>query len=208
VELAAAHDLYVVSDEVYEDFVYEGEQVSAAQFDRDGRVIVVSGFSKSFAMTGWRLGYAIAAESLAAQIIKLQEPLVSCASSIAQKAAEAGLRGPGRVTADMRDAYAERRQLLIQALAHEGLLAAVPNGAFYALIDLTGHPPTADSAQLARDLLAREQVATAPGSTFGRQSEGLVRVSISVDPRQLEEACLRMVRYRSSQPRNPIAAAR
>ena len=116
VELAAAHDLYVLSDEVYEDFVYEGEHVSAAEYDRDGRVIVVSGFSQSFAMTGWRLGNAIASEALASQITKMQEPLVSCASSIAQKAAEAALKMPPRVTTDMRDAYAKRRDLVVQML--------------------------------------------------------------------------------------------
>ena len=190
VRLAKDRDLYVVSDEVYEDFVFEGTHETAAMSDADGRVIVVGGFSKSYAMTGWRLGYAVAAAPIASLIAKLQEPLVSCASSIAQRAAETALRLPIADVQAMCDEYRRRRDLVQGILEPAGLLAAVPHGAFYALVDLRS--VGLDSRDMARRLLLEAGVACAPGDTFGEQGAGLVRISLATSTADLEEGCIRI----------------
>jgi aspartate aminotransferase/aminotransferase len=127
VDFAREHDLYVLSDEVYEALVFEGEHVPAARFDGDGRVITVFGCSKTYAMTGWRLGYAFASMPVAALMARLQEPLVSCASSVSQKAAEVALDMDQSPVTAMRDAYRERRDLIVSVLGGERL-AVVPQG--------------------------------------------------------------------------------
>jgi aspartate/methionine/tyrosine aminotransferase len=192
-DFAAARDLYLVSDEVYESFVFDGRHESLAQFDTDGRVIVVSGFSKSFAMTGWRLGYAVAAPPIAALMAKLMEPLVSCASSVAQKAGEAALRLPRERVEEMRRSYARRAEIVNDILGSSGLLMAVPRGAFYALVDVSA--AGSNSNEIARDLLRTERVATAPGATFGAQAERTVRISLATDEAILIEGCQRIRRY-------------
>ena len=192
VRLAAEHDLYVVSDEVYEALVFEGEHVPAARFD-DGRVVTVSGCSKTYAMTGWRLGWAIADPALVALCGKVQEALVSCAPAVSQRAAEAALRGPQDCVAEMRAAYRRRRDLVRAELEPVGLLPTVPRGAFYALVDLrrTGLP----SRDLSRALLEEERVATAPGATFGEVAEGMVRISLATADDDLAEGCRRIRRF-------------
>ena len=193
VDLAVAHDLYVLSDEVYEAFVFEGRHVPAARFDRDGRVISVFGFSKTYAMTGWRLGYAVASGEVAALLAKIQEPLVSCASAVTQKAAEAALRVPREGQEATCRAYRARRDRVVEILEPAGLLAAVPRGAFYALVDLSGL--SRDSSALARELLLEERVAAAPGETFGTEAAGMIRISLAASEEALEEGCRRIVRF-------------
>jgi aspartate/methionine/tyrosine aminotransferase len=160
VEFVQRNDLHVVSDEVYEAFVFEGEHQIAGVLDEDGRVVTISGFSKTYAMTGWRIGYAVTSERIAQLITKLQEPLVGCASAVSQRAAEAALGVPDDYIMTMRDAYRERRDLAASILGPAGLLAHFPHGAFYALVDLgvAGQ----DSYFIARDLLTKKRVATAP----------------------------------------------
>ncbi len=192
---AARHDLYVLSDEIYEAMVFEGAHEPIAQFDADGRVITVFGFSKTFAMTGWRLGYAVAPAPLAELITRLQEPLVSCASSISQKAAEAALALPDAVSGTMREAYRERRDAVVRLLGTGGAnrLACVPEGAFYALVDLSD--VSRDSYALAHALLREERVATAPGETFGPSSAGLLRIAFTTGLAEVEEGCRRILRF-------------
>jgi aspartate/methionine/tyrosine aminotransferase len=193
VELAGQHEAFVISDEVYEDLVFDGSHVSAGSFDADGGTIVISGCSKSYAMTGWRLGWAIADADLVELMAAIQEPLTSCPSSISQRAAEAALRGSQDIVATMRDAYRERRDLVCGLLDWTGLLAARPHGAFYAMVDLRdlGMP----SSELARRLLEEERVATAPGSTFGPSAEGMVRISLAASAESLAEGCRRIIRF-------------
>lgn len=206
VALAEEHDAYVLSDEVYEEFVYEGIHQSAATFRADGRVISVFGFSKSYAMTGWRLGYAVASPEIAAAMARLAEPLISCPSSVAQKAAEAALAGGIEEIARMRASYGARRDLVVQMLAPEGLLAAVPRGAFYALADVGGLGM--DSMSIARHLLEEEHVATVPGDAFGQEGTGLLRLSFATAPALLEEGCRRLVRFaRRRDRRVPLQTA-
>jgi aspartate/methionine/tyrosine aminotransferase len=191
VDFAREHDLYVLSDEVYEALVFEGEHVPAARFDDDGRVISVFGCSKTYAMTGWRLGYGLASLPIAALMAKLQEPLISCASSVSQKAAEAALAMDQSPVAAMRDAYRARRDLVVAELG--GRLAAVPQGALYALVDVSA--AGSDSYAVAKALLAHALVATAPGETFGTSGVGMVRISLGTSPELLVEGCRRIVAF-------------
>ena len=194
---AARHDLYVLSDEIYEAMVFEGVHEPIAQFDADGRAITVFGFSKTFAMTGWRLGYAVAAKPVAELIMRLQEPLVSCASAISQKAAESALALPADVSGAMRDAYRERRDAVVRVLGGGdggvNRLACVPEGAFYALVDLSD--VGRDTYAIAHELLRVERVATAPGETFGPSCAGLLRIAFTTGLAEVEEGCLRIQRF-------------
>lgn len=188
VKFASRHDLFLISDEVYEAIVFEGEHVPAARFDDDGRVITISGCSKTYAMTGWRIGYGVASPPIAALMAKLQEPLVSCASSVSQKAAEAALAMPQDVVAEMRDAYRQRRDIAMNLL--DGHIIGKPQGAFYALVDVS--PLGSDSYAVAKLLLSETGVATAPGETFGELGAGTVRISLSIAPGLLAEGCRRI----------------
>jgi aspartate/methionine/tyrosine aminotransferase len=193
VALARKHDLYLIADEIYESLVFEGEHVPASQYDVDGRVITVSGFSKTYAMTGWRLGYAIANPELIQLAGKMMEPMVSCPTAISQAAGIAALRGPQDCVTGMREAYHRRRDIARDALAPAGIMPVVPKGAFYALLDLrsTGMP----SRRLAMTLLEEERVAAAPGDTFGDVSAlGMVRISLASSDEDVAEGCRRILR--------------
>jgi aspartate aminotransferase/aminotransferase len=191
VDFAREHDLYVLSDEVYEAIVFDGDHVPAARHDADGRVITVMGCSKTYAMTGWRLGYGVASAPIAALMAKLQEPLVSCAPSVSQKAAEAALAMDQAPVRAMRAAYRERRDLVAAVLGPR--LASVPAGAIYALVDVSA--AGRDSYAVAKRLLAEAGVATAPGETFGASGGGIVRISIATAPDLLAEGCRRIVDF-------------
>jgi aspartate aminotransferase/aminotransferase len=204
VEFAAEHDLYVISDEIYEALVYEGVHTPAAKFDADGRVITVSGFSKTYAMTGWRLGYSIASPKLIQMAGKLMEPLTSCASSVSQRAGEAAVIGSQSCVDEMRAAYKRRRDIARAALEPAGLLPAVPHGAFYAMADLRA---TGMSGQeISRRLLEEERVATAPGNTFGKMAEGMVRLSLASSDEDVAAGTAAIVRF--AERHAPVGAAR
>lgn len=190
VELADAHDVFLLSDEVYDQLVFGTEHHSPARWDTDGRVISVHSFSKTYAMTGWRVGYVVAPPAIAEVVTKLQEPLVSCASAISQKAAQAALSGPQSCVAEMRAAYQARRDTAHAILDQAGVHASRPLGAFYMLVDVSR--VTRDSYAFAHQLLASQRVAVAPGETFGAAGQGLVRVSLATAPSALEEGVRRL----------------
>ncbi|MFN8590718.1 MAG: aminotransferase class I/II-fold pyridoxal phosphate-dependent enzyme [Thermomicrobiales bacterium] len=192
VEVARKHDLWLISDEVYEDLIFSGKHVPAAKFDAE-RVITVSGASKSYAMTGWRIGWAITNPELVALCGKIQEALVSCPSAPSQAAAEAAVRGPQDAVEEMRQAYQRRRDLVREILEPVGLLPTIPQGAFYAMVDLRG--AKIPSRELSKLLLEEERVAAAPGSTFGDVAEGMVRISLATADEDLAEGCRRIVRF-------------
>jgi aspartate aminotransferase/aminotransferase len=193
VELAARHDIFVIADEVYEALIFDGQHVPAAQFDTAGRVITISGCSKTYAMTGWRLGWAITTPEIVALAGKIMEAVVSCAPSVSQRAGEAALLGPQDCVEEMRQAYLRRRNIVRDTLGPAGLLPVVPTGAFYALVDLgsTG----LSSRELSKQLLEEERVAAAPGNTFGVQAEGTVRISLASSDEDVAEGCRRIVRF-------------
>jgi aspartate aminotransferase/aminotransferase len=195
VELATKHDLFVMADEIYEELVFEGEHVPASAFDDDGRVISISGFSKTYAMTGWRLGWAIADEELIKSITKMMEPLISCPSSVSQEAGVAALTGTQQPVGVMRDAYRNRRDIAAEVLEPAGLLPVPPHGAFYAIVDL--HECGIPSRELAIQILKETRVATAPGDTFGKVlADGFVRISLASSDDDVRDGCERLVAFR------------
>jgi aspartate/methionine/tyrosine aminotransferase len=195
-DLASRHDLYVISDEIYEELVFDGEHVSAARFDRDGRVIMVSGFSKTYAMTGWRLGYAIGPREVIDVAGKLMESLVSCASSVSQMAGLAALTGPQDEVDAMRAAYGRRRDLVSEILEPQGFLPVVPQGAFYALVDLSATGMSGRDA--AMRLLEEQRVAVAPGPTFGEVASQSVRLSLASSDEDVDAGCRRIIEFVSA----------
>jgi aspartate aminotransferase/aminotransferase len=170
--------IYVISDEVYEDIVFEGRHVSAGALGATDRTFVVSGFSKTYAMTGWRLGWLVCPNELAPVAASLQEPVTSCASTIAQKAAEAALDGDQAVVKTFRDSYRRRRDIVVDVFGNTQLLPVIPEGAFYALIDVGS--TARRSLDFARDLLARCDTAVVPGITFGPSCDRYVRIAFTI----------------------------
>jgi aspartate aminotransferase/aminotransferase len=189
-EFAQRHDLYLLSDEVYEHINLEDAHESPAKFDQDGRVISSFSFSKSYAMTGWRVGYIAASKAIADMVIKLQEPLTSCVAGPNQKAAEAALRGPQDCVAEMRDSYKVRRDAAVEILRSYDLLAYVPNGAFYILVDIS--PSGKESYAFSKELIQKAEVAVAPGGTFGEMGKDYVRVSLATEMSKLQEGLNRI----------------
>ncbi len=195
-ELASERGVWIISDECYEELVLEGEHVSAAGVGHYDRVVTVFSFSKTYAMTGWRVGYAVAPPEVAQALAHLQEPVLSCPSTVAQKAAEAALQGPQDVVLAMREAYRRRRDALLAALDGRGVAYERPRGTFYAMVDVArGGLP---SQELARRLLAEERVAVVPGSAFGPGGEGMVRVALTAPEERLREAADRIARMLDS----------
>ena len=177
VEFTERHGIYLVSDEVYEDFVFGGSTHTTAFRPRTDRVILISGTSKSYSMTGWRIGWLVANPKIAAAAAALVEPLTSCPPTISQIAAEAALRGQQDSVQTMRQAYARRAELAVRLLAPSGRLLGRPKGAFYAMIKVG--QPGMDTDAFVRQLLAEQSVAVAPGSTFGDNVSHAVRISLA-----------------------------
>ena len=184
VTFAKRHDLWVISDECYDEFVFDSTHASAARFDEDGRVISVFSCSKTYAMTGWRVGYGVAPAEVAQVLAKLQQPTIGSICAIAQKAAEAALNGPQDIVTEMRTYYAERRDQAMALAEQFGLRTWRPEGAFFAMIDISD--ATHDTYGFARKLVSERKVSVAPGETFGPAGAGLIRVSLATDPDKLE----------------------
>lgn len=191
-DIAREHDLYLLSDEVYDEIVFEGRHVSPASLDDEGRVITVFSASKTYAMTGWRLGYVVASPELAELIAKVQEPVISCAATVSQKAFEAALTGPQDCVVEMREAYRRRRDVTVEAMRECGLFVTEPRGAFYVFADISR--ATDDTYAFARWLVVEHDVAVAPGGTFGSRGAGLVRLSLAAAPETLDEGVARLAR--------------
>ncbi len=175
--IAERHDLWVISDECYEDIVFEGPHVSPSAVISPERVISVFSMSKSYAMTGWRVGYAVAPQDVVAMMGKLTEALTSCVPGVSQKAAQAAVEGDQRCVSEMRDAYRRRRDLAAERLEEAGLLVARPRGAFYVMAEASAAGQ--DGYDLCRHLVTEHGVATAPGETFGPTGAGLIRLSLA-----------------------------
>lgn len=190
--VAERHDLAVVADEVYEDIVFDADHVSVGSLGGTGCVVTVCSFSKGYAMTGWRIGYALAPADVAEAMVQVQETILACPSWTGQKAAEAALTGPQEPLRAMRDGYRKRRDAAVAALREHGLLIAEPCGTFYAMADVGELGE--DSFEVARRLLFEERVAVAPGQTFGPAGAGTVRLSLASPPDVVAEAIGRIAR--------------
>jgi aspartate aminotransferase/aminotransferase len=192
-DLANRHDIFIISDEIYEKIIFTGSHFSPAALEPTDRVIAVYGVSKTYAMTGWRIGYYVAPRHIAPQMHKLLEPFVSNASAISQKAAEAALSGPQDCVQDMVRIYRHRRDSMTEILSREGFQFFAPQGAFYTLvrIDKAGM----DSYAFAKELVQEAGVAVAPGDTFGPSAAPYVRISFCLESGKLEEALKRFARF-------------
>ena len=176
-ELCRQYDLWMLSDEVYDEMWFDHPPVAMAPFDTEGRVVTLFSFSKTYAMTGWRVGYLTAAPDVVEHIIKAQEPITSCVNAPAQKAAVAAINGPQDCVAEMRTAYHERRDLAAALLDERGIPFVRPTGAFYLMADISGAGMT--DAEFAERLVLEQRVAVVPGTAFGPASETFVRISLA-----------------------------
>jgi aspartate/methionine/tyrosine aminotransferase len=192
-DIARRSGIYVISDEIYEDIIFEGEHTSTAGSVPADRLFVVSGFSKTYAMTGWRLGWLVCPPALAAVATGLQEPVTSCASTISQKAGEAALAGDQHCVGEFRDTFKRRRDIVIDTFGNTGLLPVVPHGAFYALIDVSSTGRS--SLDFAKAFLLAQDTAVVPGITFGPSCDRYVRVAFTIDDAKLREGLTRLRRY-------------
>jgi len=191
-EFARSHDLYLLSDECYDEIIFEGKHASpATMLSREefesGSVICIYTFSKSYAMTGWRIGYAVTGAQLSRTISNVLDASHTNVSTVIQRAAQAALTGPQACVAEMRDAYHRRRDLAIGILKDLGRYIYTPHGAFYAMVDIAGPDGRwRDSRQFAFDLLRERNVAVAPGSVFGSVANHHVRISLAASEAEIE----------------------
>ena len=195
------HDLLVISDEIYAELTYTGRHVSIASLkDMSARTVVINGFSKAFAMTGWRIGYVCAPPEIDEAMFRIHQYTIMCAPRVSQHAANAALAegfGDGlSVVAEMREDYARRGRFLANAFNSMGLRCFAPKGAFYVFPSVASTGLTGD--EFASRLLAAQKVAVVPGSAFGGAGKLHVRCSYASSMQQLSEAIDRISAFLSS----------
>ena len=194
VELAQRHNLWMISDECYDQIVLDGAWTSPASLAPDDpRIASVFTFSKTYSMTGWRLGYVAGSTELIDTVTKVLESNSSCPSTISQVAAEGALDGPQDCVTDMVTAYRRRRDLVIDLLREAGLFIAAPAGAFYIMADIS--PSGLDSRAFAFELLRKKGVSVAPGSAFGEVGKDAVRISLASSDQDLREGVGRLAEF-------------
>lgn len=192
-DIVLEHDLFVISDEIYEKLIYDGLQYrSIASFPgMQERTVLINGFSKAYSMTGWRLGYLAVSRAFADVLIRLHQYVTSCATSFAQLGGIAAYRGSQECVGQMVNEFDRRRQLVLRELnGMDGITCTHPLGAFYAFPSIRSFDRT--SEEMAHILLQEAHVALAPGSAFGEHGEGYLRISYSNSYQNLEEALRRM----------------
>lgn len=177
-EIAEDNGITIISDEVYEHFIYEGEHISPAQFTDN--VITINGVSKTYAMTGWRIGYAAARKEYIEQMLKVHQYIQACANSIAQKAAQAAIEGPQDCVSEMRASFRARRDVLLDGLCAMGIKCIRPKGAFYAFPEIEDE----DAPQR----LIENGVIVVPGTAFGENGKGHIRISYSTSIENIKRA--------------------
>ncbi len=193
-EVVIKHDLFVISDEIYSELTYGSNHVSIASFSglRE-RTIVINGFSKSYAMTGWRLGYACGPKAIVDQMLKIHQYAIMCAPTTSQYAAIEALRNGDNDVENMRNAYDRRRKFLIKALHNMGLKCFEPFGAFYVFPCIKEFKMS--SEEFAEALLNEEKLAVVPGTAFGNCGEGFLRISYAYSIEDLKNALERIERF-------------
>ena len=194
IEIAQRHNLWLLSDECYDQIVLDGTWTSPARIAPDDpRIATVFTFSKTYAMTGWRLGYLVGNTDLIDTATKVLESNSSCVSTISQVAAEAALTGPQDVVIEMVDAYRRRRDLAIEILKEAELYIARPTGAFYIMADVS--PRGMPAREFAFALLRERGVSVAPGTAFGRVAAESVRISLASSEDALREGVGRLAKF-------------
>ena len=194
VEVIKKHDLFVISDEIYSELTYGREHVSIASFEgMKERTILINGFSKAFAMTGWRLGYACGPKEIIEQMIKIHQYAIMCAPTNSQYAAVEALRSCDAEVFEMREAYNQRRRFLMHEFRRMGIQCFEPFGAFYVFPSIKEFGMT--SEEFALKFLEEELVAVVPGTAFGDCGEGFLRISYAYSIDDLKVALGRFEKF-------------
>lgn len=193
-EIIIKHDIFVMSDEIYAELSYKGKHVSIAELPgMKERTILINGFSKAYAMTGWRLGYACGPEAIIQQMTKIHQFAIMCAPTTSQYAAVEALKNGDDDIAQMRTAYNQRRRYLMNAFREMGLECFEPYGAFYVFPCIKEFGMTSD--EFATRFLEEEKVAVVPGTAFGDCGEGYLRISYAYSLENLKVAIGRLERF-------------
>ena len=186
-EVVKKHDIYVMSDEIYGELTYKGKHVSIASLPgMQERTLLINGFSKAYAMTGWRLGYACGPEEIIRQMTKIHQFAIMCAPTTSQYAAVEALRNGDADVEMMRESYNQRRRYLLHAFQEMGLECFEPYGAFYMFPCIKEFGMTSD--EFATRFLEEEKVAVVPGNAFGDCGEGYLRISYAYSLEKLKVA--------------------
>ena len=195
VPIIEKHDLFVVSDEIYGELTYGGKKhVSIAALPgMQERTILINGFSKAYAMTGWRLGYACGPKEVIRQMVKIHQYCIMCAPTTSQYAAVEALRNGDEDVRRMRESYDERSRFVLFTLKEMGLPCFEPEGAFYVFPCIREFGMTSD--EFATNLLKEEKVAIVPGTAFGNCGEGYLRISYAYSIESLKKALKRLENY-------------
>lgn len=187
-------DIFVISDEIYSELTYKGEHVSIVNIPgMQERTILINGFSKSYAMTGWRLGYACGPEAIIQQMVKIHQFAIMCAPTTSQYAAVEALKNGDEDVKQMREAYNQRRRYLMHAFRQMGLECFEPYGAFYIFPCIKEFGMTSD--EFATRFLEEEKVAAVPGTAFGESGEGFLRISYAYSLENLKIAIGRLEHF-------------
>lgn len=186
--------IYVVSDEIYAELSFDQAFASLSQFEevRD-QILVINGFSKAYAMTGWRLGYILANPTITKALTKIHQYVIMSASTPAQYAAIEALRNGYHDVILMREEYLNRRNLLVNSLNRMGLNTPMPHGTFYVFADI--RPYGLSSEEFCNELLNQEKVACVPGDAFGPHGQGFIRISYAYSLNHIKEACVRIEHF-------------
>lgn len=193
-EVLQEKDIFVLSDEIYSELTYNGVHTTIASLPgMQERTLLINGFSKSYAMTGWRLGYAAGPEFLIEQMTKVHQYAIMCAPTNSQYAAVEALKHGDRDIEEMRESYDQRRRYLMHRFREMGLPCFEPHGAFYCFPNIKRFGMT--SEEFANRFLREEKVAVVPGTAFGKCGEGFLRVSYAYSLDSLREALDRMARF-------------
>jgi len=197
VDVIIDHDLFVVTDEIYSELTYGRQHVSIASFPgMKERTVYINGFSKAFAMTGWRLGYACAPEEIMSQMIKIHQFAIMCAPTTSQYAGVEALKNGDDDIVRMRDEYDNRRRFLVSAFREMGMDCFEPEGAFYVFPTVRRFGMTSD--EFALRLLEEQKVAVVPGTAFGACGEGYLRASYAYSIEDLKKALERIQKFVST----------
>ncbi len=193
-EVILEKDLFVISDEIYSELTYKADHVSIASIPgMQERTILINGFSKSYAMTGWRLGYACGPKIIIEQMLKIHQFAIMCAPTTSQYAAVEALRNGDDDVVEMREAYNQRRRYLMYAFKEMGLPCFEPYGAFYVFPCIREFGMTSD--EFATRFLQEEKVAVVPGTAFGDCGEGFIRISYAYSLENLKVAIGRLADF-------------
>ena len=193
-EIAMEKDIFVLSDEIYSELSYKGDHVTIASIPgMKERTILINGFSKAYAMTGWRLGYACGPREIIEQMTKIHQFAIMCAPTTSQYAAVEAMRNGDTDVATMREAYDQRRRYLVNAFKEMGLECFEPYGAFYIFPCIKEFGMT--SEEFAERFLKEEKVAVVPGTAFGGSGEGFLRISYAYSLQNLKAALARLERF-------------